>query len=411
MATRTVSAAGGVFTATGTWVGGVAPATGDDIVANATSGNLTLGANTNVLVGANFTGYTGTLALGTNNFRSSGTVTLGASMSITASGSGQLLLSGTPTLVSNNVLIAGLGWSGPLTLSGDARVYNILPSTPAVSGSNMIFEGPIVNVNALVFTAPSKLILKFGATATLQSGANGFTGILRIERDGVIVQSDCVRLDSAASGNVLEIKGNVEFLNALRLVYNKAITSSAIIDTGTYSFNFAKILFSGQGAVATLNVISASISVDELVVDPGAVTGVVSSTTAIIQGTYSFSNIKNLYVQSYNGGNTTQNTNSFQRSSILTFKGGLTHSVSERLLIGGPGTTRSQFGGLSPSTTNIYFTGFTYSISSVEFFRVNFTSTNVPLNYLSSANVLVNASATGLSLPSGGGGGSFTFVN
>lgn len=63
MATRTISAAGGVFTATGTWVGGVAPIADDNIVGLSTSGPLTVSAATVALAGMDFSQYTNTLTL------------------------------------------------------------------------------------------------------------------------------------------------------------------------------------------------------------------------------------------------------------------------------------------------------------------------------------------------------------
>ena len=63
MATRTISAAGGVFTATGTWVGGVAPVADDSIVGLSTSGPLTVSAATVALAGMDFSQYTNTITL------------------------------------------------------------------------------------------------------------------------------------------------------------------------------------------------------------------------------------------------------------------------------------------------------------------------------------------------------------
>jgi len=63
MATRTISAAGGVFTATGTWTGGVAPVANDDIIGDAASGNLTISASTVNLAQVNFSNYLGTITL------------------------------------------------------------------------------------------------------------------------------------------------------------------------------------------------------------------------------------------------------------------------------------------------------------------------------------------------------------
>jgi hypothetical protein len=120
MPTRTVSAAGGNFNATGTWVGGVVPLTGDDIVADATSGPLTIPASylTPVLVGANFTGYTNTLTITTTgDFRSSGTHTLSSSMTIT--GGGNYELWNTANITSNGVVIPVVQ-----TQNGGTKTFN-----------------------------------------------------------------------------------------------------------------------------------------------------------------------------------------------------------------------------------------------------------------------------------------------
>jgi hypothetical protein len=109
MATRTVSAAGGNFTAGATWVGGIAPVAGDDIVANATSGNLTMNVVSPIsLIGDNFTGYTGTLAFGANPmiFNSVGATSLiiGSGMNITFT-TGHFYIQRAMTLTSNGKAI------------------------------------------------------------------------------------------------------------------------------------------------------------------------------------------------------------------------------------------------------------------------------------------------------------------
>ena len=63
MAIKTISASGGVFTATGTWVGGVAPVADDSIVGLSTSGPLTISAATVALAGMDFSQYTNTITL------------------------------------------------------------------------------------------------------------------------------------------------------------------------------------------------------------------------------------------------------------------------------------------------------------------------------------------------------------
>ena len=104
MAIKTVSAAGGIFSTGATWVGGVAPIAGDGIVANATSGNLTLSGNTVSLISADFTGYTGTFNIGNAQviFNTAGTVfiTMGSGMTLSFT-TGYFNIQRTSTLTSN----------------------------------------------------------------------------------------------------------------------------------------------------------------------------------------------------------------------------------------------------------------------------------------------------------------------
>ena len=62
MATITISNTGGNWNATGTWVGGVIPASTDDVAATATSGNLTVTANATIVT-VNFTNYVATFTV------------------------------------------------------------------------------------------------------------------------------------------------------------------------------------------------------------------------------------------------------------------------------------------------------------------------------------------------------------
>jgi hypothetical protein len=122
MATYTVSAAGGNFSSTATWATGIVPLATDSIIANASSGNLTIDGATRTIVGANFTGYTGTLAIQTANFNcSGGPVTLGSGMTITTSANGEFRFTGTTTITSNGVVIPRVRFvnTGTRTLADD----------------------------------------------------------------------------------------------------------------------------------------------------------------------------------------------------------------------------------------------------------------------------------------------------
>jgi len=162
MATRTVAAGGGNFSAGATWVGGVAPVNGDDIIANSSSGNLTITTNTVSLAGANFTGYTGTLAFGANNMVLGSTqvtpLTLSAAMTITRT-TGRFNIQQNYTIVSNGKSIplqiaAALGTT--LTLSGDLTIDVFFQNNNGVifTGANVIITDPVPFTAQSVTMAP-----------------------------------------------------------------------------------------------------------------------------------------------------------------------------------------------------------------------------------------------------------------
>ena len=79
MATITASAAGGTWSATTAWVGGVVPGVGDDVVLASTSGSLTLTAST-AIRSLSCTGYTGTLTHNAAVILTIGTTTANGSL-------------------------------------------------------------------------------------------------------------------------------------------------------------------------------------------------------------------------------------------------------------------------------------------------------------------------------------------
>lgn len=78
MATRVASAAGGLWSATGAWVGGVVPGAGDDVQLNATSGNITISTASSCR-SIDCTGYTGVLTHNNATALNIGTTTPGTS--------------------------------------------------------------------------------------------------------------------------------------------------------------------------------------------------------------------------------------------------------------------------------------------------------------------------------------------
>jgi hypothetical protein len=128
MAIRTISNAGGNWNSTSTWVEGIVPGGLDDVVATATSGNLTVTAAASAK-SINFTNYVGTFKVNTGIVLSitpsAGTVPFGitmvAGMIVDPTGAGILSFQTSCTLTSGGNI-----WPGTLRFNPSAsRVYTL----------------------------------------------------------------------------------------------------------------------------------------------------------------------------------------------------------------------------------------------------------------------------------------------
>jgi hypothetical protein len=169
MATRTISNAGGNYNATGTWVEGIVPTSADDVVATATSGQLTV----NVASAAssfNFTNYTNTLTLNAVWTVSGGVLqTFVAAMGISGSSS-IFITSSNAQITSNGKIIPNLSFNSNKTLNDVLNVVNfsfnnslnIINNSLNVSGSltsgiNSTIGGPGNTFINLTGTGPITL--------------------------------------------------------------------------------------------------------------------------------------------------------------------------------------------------------------------------------------------------------------
>lgn len=153
MATRVISAAGGNWNSTATWVGGVIPTTADDIVGDATSGNLTINILATIQF-ANFSAYTGTLTLSGFNLRMNGTSTSETSFNtgMTITGSG-FITHGNGRLRTNGLTIPNLAFAfvnTTSTLMENITATNVL--LPLGNTSKIINDYQI-NTTNMTFTS------------------------------------------------------------------------------------------------------------------------------------------------------------------------------------------------------------------------------------------------------------------
>ena len=195
MATRTISNAGGNWNATQSWVEGAVPTSADDVVATATSGNLTVTA-TAAALSVNFTNYVGTFAVNSGvTLTVGGNFTMVSGMTIGATSTGTLSFTASSTLTSG-----GKVWPGNLTLtaanartytlsgiwevSGDFSVTQTGSFTATLNSSSLTVRGNVTvgaaNANNVALIGTTNLILGTTGNQTLtsqQPGA-GFVSVL-----------------------------------------------------------------------------------------------------------------------------------------------------------------------------------------------------------------------------------------
>lgn len=428
MATRTVAAGGGNFNAGGTWVGGVAPVNGDDIIANASSGNLTVTATTPNLLGANFTGYTGTLALGSNNMlfnvtAGNGTLTISPSMTITRTvgSNGTFRIQQSTTIVSNGKDIPfSTNGSPTITLSGDltASIFNN-NSSPVITGNaNFIIADPApVAISSTTIAAGSKVIYRpAGGLVTLPSSPIG-TGHHQIDAGTVSVGGSALFITnaSAAARNAPTI---IEFLQTPiwtgtgtsggKPIFNhltnnalySGLTTSIIMATNSRIAQFAmdggNSNIIGLSIENTLNIDKISFKSSFANVSAPALYNVVGS------GGFSASNCQIMGIE-ISGAGANQGIN-------VRFAADAQYIINSLSVTGFPGNSPScilsSLTSSVPVTMNISNGGFSYA----NITDINNTGTTM---YALTANGNQLLRTTGFigSVSAGGAGGSFTFVN
>lgn len=221
MATITVSASGGNYNATTTWIGGVVPVSTDDIVADATSGNLTINGTYNIN-NVDFTNYLGTLSFSFST------------------GSGRLNMFGTsitfnPTM---SVLYRSLGQGInyiPMYFGRTSGTMNI--SANGLTFSHIMSEGGSIKN----FTTPVVLDCLYNNTLTsFDPGLTGdgrsifntstYQGDISIINGYIFNNSDTMTI---AAGSTMSFKGNVGW--ALSNFLN--IQGMLVIDCGSGTFS------------------------------------------------------------------------------------------------------------------------------------------------------------------------------
>lgn len=181
MAQRTISAAGGNFNATASWVEGVVPTSSDFVVGNAASGNLTI-TSLQLIQYMDLSAYRGILGFSASTFETAylginlngGTTTFGASMSFTFSGGPsaffplEFLPSSSHTIIQNTTsripCLSFGGSTNTITLSTNLYVNTIRKS--ASSTGRTTLNGNRIFVNQYCLNPQASGFGTYGGTTT-----------------------------------------------------------------------------------------------------------------------------------------------------------------------------------------------------------------------------------------------------
>jgi hypothetical protein len=277
MAVITISNTGGLWNATGTWVGGVVPTAIDDVVAVATSGNLTVNV-ASTCKSIDFTNYVATFTMSAG-LTVKGNVKFVNTMTFNAASSVGLTLDTTATITSSGLTIpCGLYFAGtnPTITLADNWTVSVPAGTTAISigssstltlnanqissnGNILIGAGGISGTTSFVMTGTSTLSgngifrnnLTFNAPGqTITVGASGAlnfnyrTGILTYTAGTVQMFSSSVILQIGAS-TTLNTTG-ITWSNAtlsgvatITLTSDLAISGALVVQTNAVTINGA----------------------------------------------------------------------------------------------------------------------------------------------------------------------------
>ena len=166
MATRTIANGGGNYGDIGTWVEGAVPTSADDVVATATSGQLTVNV-ASVAKTFDFTNYTNTLTVN-NTWTVSGNGTFVSGMTIAPfGGSGVLIFNTTATLTSGGKTIPG-----QVQFKGTSQTYTLADNW-TISGTVNMNGTTAVTLNGNTLNASGSLTISVATSGTTNIVMNG----------------------------------------------------------------------------------------------------------------------------------------------------------------------------------------------------------------------------------------------
>jgi hypothetical protein len=240
MATRTISDAGGNWNDTAAWVEGAVPVLGDDVVATATSGDLTVNVNT-AGVGLDFTNYVSTLHVtSTLELQNTKSFILSASMTITSAGGSPRLFTANLGTITSNGKVWPMAWlkggSSSVTLTEDFTITGTFTQSGGSGGAINGFTLYIGGGLSISDSCPGTTTFVLNGTGTW-SGSSSLSKNLTINTAGTITLATNILYSTGTftyvagtvvtGTNIFQIGNNATLDTNGISFYNITMTSSA----------------------------------------------------------------------------------------------------------------------------------------------------------------------------------------
>lgn len=424
MAVITISNTGGNWNSTATWVGGVIPTTADSIAATATSGQLTVNVNATIL-SFDFTNYVNTLTINSNitlTTASTGTSTFASGMSFNFLGTGATQGriakgAGAQTYIQNGTTqiphFAITSTTGALTLGSNLYVSNFRPTAPQSTNGNTMFIYSAIDTGFNLMRGTT--IFRFVGTGTiniLSSGAGneGFEFIIDCSGGTATISSPGFGIGNGTSNS------NITFRHLSGTIVNPTFRPNFNGGTSVHTFDLLSgttwDLYGIQGGITTNNItLTNSSFFDKFILQTTSTAGTVITTLS--GNTYNINDFQ-ISTQFFNSGG----SYIFVGLDLVINTGTIVNISSSIDINSGNNepnpnqTPNIEVRSSSPGVqANLNVNTFNQYVSRTRFTDINCSSGNTLYGQNLTLSNTTNITQYTLPPTTGGGGGSFTFVN
>jgi hypothetical protein len=408
MATRTISNAGGNYNATGTWVEGIVPTSADDVVATATSGQLTVNVSS-AARSFDFTNYVNTVAVNAS-WTVSGVATQTFVSGMTITGTASIILTGAAAAITTNgKLIPNLQLGSNKTLNDILKVVNLVLGTATYTGFQMDISG---NLSAGVFPIGGNTIINLIGSGTVALGNYQGSGGININTSGTLTGST-IGIGLALNTTLNYSAGTLSLMK-LKLLSSPITINGNGVEFETFDYSQSLNTVSVINIPTQLKVKYVNVSPQSATYNP-TTTNLLRFTGAgginVTESMNIFSNMVN------NGGDNTP------KVPVIELGTGVTHTINSLNIYGFQGITTNTTAGaranailkstnsgvqasidlLTPSSSFIVNT----DLTDINFVNLGaYVLSNSTLSNCTNASIITIPGSTGST-----GGGSFTFVN